>query len=561
MILKSIAGILSGLAAPVRNASFESPSVSPLDKNAWDRYYDGVETSAGVLLSHGNALSIGGVWQAVSTISGDVACMPMHVMLKDENGDREIDTSHHADFHLGSEWNTETPAYEGWRRMMVHALLWGNGYAYLDRRGRTSDLQGIYTLLPDRTRPARLPDGTLFYVSEVDGKEEFLYRDEVFHLKNMSYQPGCGVDWLEKARNALGLTLAAETWNSKFFANGAGTGGILMIPPTFSEKAAQNLEEGFRKRHSGPDGWFRTAVLRDGTKYQATTINAEQSQMHELRTDQKREIASFFNLPPFKLGIEDSVSYNSTEQAQRIYLQSTLIHWMTALRSEGELKLLDQNDRRSRRRNIELNPKKLLEGDLLALNQSLEIQRRNEIISANEWRQQIGMKRRTDPGGEEYRNPNTSSSNMQVPDDQSGDTGDTDDRTNDTTRQSMNRLQMSNSVLMRLEPARLTKRLTQQARSAATDSRRFCEWLDNGIAKSLSYMTEHLAGNHKAGGGATADAAALYIVGSVRSAMQPALDVGAKELESKVNEICERLESELPDAVANLMWSENHAAA
>lgn len=449
--------------------------------------------------------------------------------------------------------------------MMVHALIWGQGFAYMSRQGRIGDIDGIYTLLPDRTYSARDSRGRLFYVTEVDGRVVPLLREEVLHLKGLSCEPGCAIDWIQKARNSLGLTLAAETWNNRFFANGAGTGGILMIPPTFTDKAAMNLEEGFRKRYSGSDNWFRSVILRDGAKFSATTVNAEQSQMHELRTDQVREVARFFNLPPFKLGVEDSVSYNSTEQAQRVYLQSTLIHWMTALRTEVELKLLDIEDRRGRRRNIELNPKKLLEGDLLSLNQTLEIQRRNEIINANEWRQQIGMQRRDDPRGDEYSNPNTSSNTGSQPDTEQQPEDEEPDENNVAREQSrgeVERYRESHRNLLQAEVRRLTKRLTAHARAASKESRKFCDWLDNGPGKSLQSMVESLRlHTGVAGGEPAADMAALKIVETVRTAMQPLLDEPANKLVENVNVTCERLEAEIPGIVVNLVWSNANVTA
>lgn len=566
MIAELITGVLSEVARSFQphNATVENPQYSLQDPRAWDEILEGRDSSAGVRVSHGDALAIAAVWQAVSIISGDVACMPMNVMLKDEHGDREIDLQHHAQYHISQAWNEETPAYEGWRRMMLHALVWGQGFAFLDRKGRVGDVQGIYTLLPDRTYAGRDPMGRLFYVTEVDGRAVTLMREEVLHLKGLSCESGCALDWIKKSRNSLGLSIAAETWNSRFFANGAGTGGILMIPPTFTEKAASNLEEGFRKRYSGSDNWFRTAILRDGAKFAPITVNAEQSQMHELRTDQVREIARFFNLPPFKLGIEDSVSYNSTEQAQRIYLASTLIHWITALRTEVELKVVSEEDRRSRRRNIELNPKKLVEADLKTLNEVLVQQRNAEIINANEYRQQIGMKRRTDPGGDEYRNPNTTSntaSEPEPPDEPDTPEPEQDDRQDDS-RNELERYRQSHRLLLHAESLRLTKRLTAHARAASKDASKFCDWLDNGPGKSLQSITAslqaHAAVTRKF---KAADCAALKIVETVRSAMQPLLDEPASKLVENVNVTCERLESEIPDIVVNLIWSEANATA
>lgn len=409
-----LSGLLSSVApsarAPsgmrLRNATLENPIYS-LDDPAVYEMFGATPSASGQVVSPHRALHLGSVWQAVSTISGDMASMPFNRYKRTSDDDRELDRSHNVQYLIATQPNDEMSPFDLWRRLFIHALIWGNGYLYIERRSRYSDPLSLINLLPDRTEPVRRPNGELGYVTEVDGRMEPLFKEEVFHLKGISLDNSCGHRLIAAAREAIGLALARQSFESKFFANGSHMSGVLEVPASMTAKAAGNLEEGFSKRVNTSAGWFKVAILRDGAKFQSTMVSPEQAQLVEARTEDSREIARYFNMPGFKLGLQDSVSYNSSEMAQRIYLTTCLLHWMSATAGEAHLKLLTPQEKRDDAIYFEHNASVLIESDVKTLNEVLEIQRRNEIINANEWRRKINLNKRTDPGGETYVNPNT----------------------------------------------------------------------------------------------------------------------------------------------------------
>lgn len=459
MIAEAIASLLGGR---FRNASPENPQYSLNDPALWDLMSGGIAADSGIKVSHRSALSLAPVYQAVSVISGDVAKYPLDVYKRLANDDREVAWSHPAQYLISDQPNDEMSAFEYWRRLMVHGLLWNNAYGYILRSSRFGPPLGIINLLPDRTAPIRTKSGELAYVTEVDGELHPLFKEEVFHLKGLSLENGSGCDLVEMARNSWGLALAAEGYSSKFFANGSQTAGILEVPAAMKETAVQTLEEGLRKR-TQKDNWFRVMVLRDGAKFHSVTIDAEKAQLHELREDQVRDVARFFSLPPSKLGLSDSVSYNSTEQASLNYLMSCLYHWMCSITGEAKIKLLTKEERRPGTYYVEHNLSKGLEIDVKTMNEVLEIQRRNEIINANEWRRKINLNRRSDKGGEEYINPNTKSA--EKPSAKPG--------VSEKAR-TAHRYLISDAI------NRVARRVCFDAKSSAKKTMKFQQWLDGG---------------------------------------------------------------------------------
>jgi len=447
-------------------ASLENPQFNLNDPAAYD-LLAGVPADSGIHVSSRTAMQLAPVWQAMSIISGDVATSTANVFKRTSEGDRAVATDHDANYLIAVRPNEEMSAFELWRRFMNHATIWQSAYLYVERVGRVGRPLGLYNLLPDRTFSKRDPSGRLFYVTDVDGEPVPLFKEEVIHVKGMSVEVGSGYDLVCAAKNSWGLSLAAEGFESKFFANGAQTGGIVEVPLGTTDEAATRLMSGMQKKHTGKDNWFKVMVLRDGAKFHGTTIDAQKSQMTELREQQVRDTARFFNLPPHKLGLVDSVSYNSSEQSQIQYITGCLTHWFGALRGELQLKLLSEQEQRSESHFIDFNASKLIERDLKTQVEILEIERRNEIINAAEWRRKRNLPPRTDKAAQEYLNPNT----------KSGPPAKTEPVKPEPTPKTA--LSPAARAVCEEAISRIARRVTAHARNTAKNSAKLVAWLDS----------------------------------------------------------------------------------
>lgn len=454
------------LSSFLPTASLENPRFS-LDDAAAYAALSAAPADSGVHVSSRTAMQLAPVWQAMSIISGDVATSTANVFQRTGDGDRAVATDHAANFLISVRPNDEMSAFELWRRFMNHATIWQDAYLYIERAGKVGKPLGLYNLLPDRTCSKRDPSGRLYYVTEVDGEAIPLFKEEVIHVKGMSVETGCGYDLVRAARNSWGLALAAEGFESKFFANGAQTGGIIEVPLGTTDEAADRLMAGMKKKHTGKDNWFKVMVLRDGAKFHATTIDAQKSQMTELREQQVRDAARFFNLPPHKLGLVDSVSYNSSEQSQIQYITGCLTHWFGAIRGELQLKLLSDQEQRSESHFVDFNTSKLIERDLKTQVEILEIERRNEIINAAEWRRKRNLPPRTDKAASEYINPNTKSAPPA--------------KVEPAKPEPKPKNELSPAARAVCEDAicRISRRVTSHARNTAKNSAKLVAWLDS----------------------------------------------------------------------------------
>lgn len=429
-----IAGLISdllGSARPavraIRNASIENPAVSLNDPKTWEAF--GVQpSSSGVSVTHDTALNLGAVWQAVWMISGDMAGLTLNVFKRLPEDDRQIDRAHPAEVLVSMRANEETSAWEFWRRLMAHALLWGNGYAYIERAGgRRGKPAAIYNLLPDRTCPQWDDNIGLYYETWTDGKKELLFRDEVLHVKGLSVENGLGLDLVEHARDTIGIALAVDEYLGQFYKEGAQSGGVLTVPFT-SEQGTKKFEEGFSKRYNDKSTRFKVAILRDGAKFEQTSIDAQKSQQHELRADQTTAVAQYFNVAPYKLGVTDSATPAKTaEEAQRVYLSSCLNIWRNAIATECQLKLLTEEQIVNDTHYFEHNTTNFIEMDPAALTDMLVKQRGAELINRDEGRRKLNLPKSKGAGGDDYTNPNVKSGASGTEEEPAEATGETKD--------------------------------------------------------------------------------------------------------------------------------------
>jgi HK97 family phage portal protein len=445
--------------------SLENPNLSLTDPDAWNDAFGGSRSSAGVNVTHKNALSLAPVWQAVSMISGDIAKQPLDLFRRIDAKSREKAIGVPASNVVRRRSNAEVTAKKFWRRFMVHSLLWNNAYAFIDRNGRGEPI-GLINLLPDRTYPER-KSGQLRFVTVVDGKPTPLLASDVIHVEGITTDNMSGCDLVSHATDSWGLALAAEGFGSEFFANGAQAGGVLEIPPHYTKKAADNLEAGWYKKYEGKGNWFKTAILREGAKFHNVTVDAQKSQHHELREDQVREVARWFNLSPSRLGLSDSVSYNSKSEDNQAYLDSTIQIWLDLIADECWAKLLTTAEQQSHF--FEHNTKSLLRMNAKARMEVYETGLEWGVWSVNEVRSFENMNPRD--GGNVYYSPmnhNTTGEDapaIPVEDDIGGssEVSEDEDRTLHDVR-------------------RLLFNIGQRGRHKAKKPTAFCEWVDGGLA-------------------------------------------------------------------------------
>src|SRR5678815_488322 len=119
--------------------------------------------------------------------------------------------------------------------------------------------------------------------------------------------------------------------------------------------------------------------------------------------DRTRAIAHFLKLQPSRLGLSDSVSYNSKAEDNQDYLDTTLQIWLTRIESACNFRLI--SERQADSHFIEHSVKKLMRMNPLQMADMHSKQIAARIINPNEAR--ADLNKLPYKGGDEFVNPNT----------------------------------------------------------------------------------------------------------------------------------------------------------
>lgn len=340
--------------------------------------FNGGRTDSGIRVSEMTALQVGTILSCVNIVSNGFASLPLHVQekvtFKGGREGRKKATKHNLYDPLHTEPNPEMTSFV-WRKvMMVHALLWGNGYSEI-QRDQSNQIIALWPRNPARTRPIRtlqpftyegdvLPPGTLIYETTESmigqeptgtdatdtkvGKRRLILAEDMLHIQGLSLDGRLGQSTIWLARQIIGLALATEKYGAKFFGNGARPAGILTLPNKLEDKAIENLRRSWDEAHGG-ENQFKVAILEQGLDFKKIAATPNEGQMLETRTYQRTEICALFGVPLHMIVQDRSTGKSNTEQAAIEFFQFCLNPWIIQWSQELERKLFPKMGRSANR--------------------------------------------------------------------------------------------------------------------------------------------------------------------------------------------------------------------
>ena len=438
---------------------------------------------SGISVTYDRSLTYSSVFSAVSQISGDIATTPLNVLDIDEQGNQEVVHTSPAQWLLNFDASDQMGAISLRETLTQYALLEGNGYAAIvrDVNGTPRSLipiipdevtvwlaegQIIYEVRKRTLNDPRVRDQTAYDAG--DDHPIWIRSTDMLHLRGFGNgYVGHSVVWL--ARNSFGYGLGAERHGNRHVKNAARPSIVLKTASKLSAKDAETLLANWQERH-GNDSML-PALLTGGLEIVPYSMSNVDSEWLESRKFQRVEVASWFNMPPHKLGDSSKIAFNSIEAENRSYLTQCLARWLSKWEEETSRKLLPDRDRRSRRRCIKHDLKELIKPDLASQVDNVVKLRAAEIINANEGRNWLGMNARTDPGGSLYNNPNTTPGNSPP---EGGETSTIVDTLSPENTSNEPQIRLLGSILGRM--AKVTRSAVSRAVGKRDD---FLSWLND----------------------------------------------------------------------------------
>lgn len=353
--------------------------------HGWDILGTG-RTWANIPVSASTQLQITTAWSAIRLIAETVGTLPLHLYRTTTKGrERAKDDPRYAlvrwqpcDYMTAPEWK---------EAMVVSLATVGQSYNPVTRFESTGRILDIQPVQKSRVQPEVLRDGSIrYWLTDRHGQRRALTRREIMPIRGFG-----GVGELEGYAphhihgNSLGLSVALEKYAAEFFGSGGQPLGII----TGNYEPGELTRDQFRKsvsryiresREKGEHPFFA-----DGTKYTPVSTPNNESQFIEARKLQIAEVARIYRVPLHMLMETDKASYNNTEQANKHFLDYTLLSYLTRIEASLNSCLLEPAERAAGMY-FEFDVNGLLRGDSTArADQYLKL-RQASAITANEIR-------------------------------------------------------------------------------------------------------------------------------------------------------------------------------
>jgi HK97 family phage portal protein len=377
-------GFVGGALAAFRARSGEESTLAR--PGAWlTSFFGGGLSKAGVAVNENTARNLATVWACTRAVSEDVAKLPLKVYRRVADEGREALRDHPVAHLLNVTANTDLAPAMGVREFLIcSALLWGNGFAEIERAGNGRPL-GLWPWDPSRVKLRRRQDGRIEYLyREDDGSETAVPAEDVFHLRGPSKDGLVGANVIALARESLGSAMAADQFTARFWSNGARPSGALKTKKVLSPDGRKNLRESIQAMYSGAENAGRVALLEEDMDWVPFAVPPNDAQFLETKAFSVDEICRWFRVPPHKVAKLDRATFSNIEHQAIEYVTDGLGGWMARFEQEANLKLLTPRERGTMY--VEHLTDALLRGDLKARYEAYAIGRQWGWLSVNDVR-------------------------------------------------------------------------------------------------------------------------------------------------------------------------------
>ena len=328
-------------------------------------------TKSGATINESSAMAISTVYACVYKISSTIASLGLE--LYEREGRNIVQANVHPAYNLVKvKPNNHQTAYEFWESITASAVIYGVGYAIIER-----DERGYATQLI----PVHYSDVDL---RNVKGERVYSVQDvgivrpenmlEICNLQRMSP--------IRLHRENLGLAKSAQDFGAEYFGQSGQMTGVLSSEQPL-KKEQMDVIQGSWNNGAAQAG---TKLMPFGFKYQRISISPDEAQFIQTRAFQAEEICRIFNVPTALVQLPSQTTYNNVEQQNLMFARHTIVPWTQRIEQEIDRKLIPSFDREVVFSKFKLSD--LQRGDSAARANYFTQMLQNGVLSINEVRQE-----------------------------------------------------------------------------------------------------------------------------------------------------------------------------
>lgn len=389
-------GIFGALAAPSRKDAITLDSLPGFLLNT--------ESQTGISVTWSTALQVTTMFACARVVAEGIAQSRMKLLRPKPGGKgNEPATDHPLYQLLWLEPSLGFTAFSLIETICIHLMFVGNAYVFVNRVDNGARIKELIVIDPGRVRVNRNPDLTYTYdVAGDDGATKRMLPNMIWHIRGPSWNGWMGMETIKVAREALGLSIALEQSHARMHKNGARVQGSYSVEGELTSTQHEQLATWLKKYAAGGSLEGQPLILDRGAKWFDQRMTGVDTEHLGTRLFQAQEICRACRVMPIMVGISDkAATYASAEQMFLAHEVHTLAPWAGRIEQSAEVSLLTDAEK-AKGYTVRCNLSALRRGDYKARQEGLQIQRRNGVINANEWRALEDMNAREDAGGDQY---------------------------------------------------------------------------------------------------------------------------------------------------------------
>lgn len=344
---------------------------------------------SGSNITSDTALSLSTVYACIGKISTTVASVDKVVYKRAKRG-RDAQQDHPLSPLLNNAADFQTPSFKFWEDIVSDSLLYGKGYAYIERDKASGMPTALVHMPAPQVTHFKDPKGRKYYAFAQLDKDGRRTKTLQLDYNSVICVPAFrGLSPIELHRQNLGLAKSAENYGASFFGSGGHVSGVLKVDKSLSDEQYQTLKQQWNMSYHGTESNHATAILEHGIEYEKFGLPPDQAQFIETRKLQAQEIARIFGVPASIIGLESNLNYNSVEQQAQFFATFTIAPIVKRIENELNNKLMASTE--AGRYFIEFDLSTLLRGDNQSRATYISTLIRDGVMTVNEARSIEGL--------------------------------------------------------------------------------------------------------------------------------------------------------------------------
>jgi len=311
--------------------------------------FGGRITGSGKAVTVKTALEVATVFAVCRVIGEGIAQVPLKLMKESPDGKSRLPAKDHPLYYLmGQRPNDFMTSFEYRELIAFHAVLCGNHYSFINRgpRGRILEL---IPFAPGSVTVKRANDWTLTYeVRGDDGSIQVFPAEAIWHVKGPTWNGWQGLEAVQLAREAMGLSMALESAVASLHKNGVSPSGVYSVDGTLNDDQYAKLKKWIDEAMAGSTKSGGAMLVDRSATWTQLAMKSTDAQSLENRKFQIGEICRFARVNPIMVYGDDKLATYAGSSANFLsHMVHTMSPWYQRLEQSMDAYLLTDAERRS----------------------------------------------------------------------------------------------------------------------------------------------------------------------------------------------------------------------